>query len=194
MDLPKILRRKKSRLDLKIKSKWKNWNPYTSKLAAYILGNGGFWPFTDKKIILYLGSAEGNTVNFLSHICHQGRVIAVDISAVAMAELLKLVEKRKNIIPCLEDAHFPNRYKLQTNVPDIIYQDIAQGDQIEIFIRNYEYFEPKGGFLMLKTGSMHGKKNDILKEVKLTLRKKFKRVDIVDISKWAKGHNAYYVE
>ena len=194
MNLPKILRKKKGRLELKVKNKWIIWNPYNSKLAAYILGNGKYWPFTDKKIVLYLGAAEGNTVNFLSHICHQGRVIAVDISTVAMAELLKLVEKRKNIIPCLEDAHFPNKYKLQTNIPDIIYQDIAQGDQIEIFIRNYEYFEPKCGFLMLKTGSMHGKKNDILKEVKLTLRKKFKRVDIVDISKWAKGHNAYYVE
>ena len=163
-------------------------------MAAYVLGNGEFWPFTDKKIILYLGAAEGNTVNFLSHICHQGRVIAVDISTVAMAELLKLVEKRKNIIPCLEDAHFPKKYKLQTNIPDIIYQDIAQGDQIEIFIRNYEYFEPKCGFLMLKTGSIHGKKNDIIEEVKHTLRAKFKIVDIVDISKWAKGHNAYYVE
>ncbi len=194
MDLPKILRIKNNRLELKVKSKWINWNPYSSKLAAYTLENGEFWPFTDKKIILYLGAAEGNTVNFLSHICHQGRIIAVDISTVAMAELLKLVEKRNNIIPCLEDAHFPNKYKLQTNIPDIIYQDIAQGDQIEIFIRNYDYFKPKCGFLMLKTGSIHGKKNDILKDVNHTLRKKFKIVDIVDISKWAKGHNAYYVE
>ena len=98
MGLPKILRIKNNRLELKVKSKWINWNPYTSKLAAYILENGEFWPFTDKKIILYLGAAEGNTVNFLSHICHQGRIIAVDISTVAMAELLKLVEKRNNII------------------------------------------------------------------------------------------------
>ena len=194
MDLPKILRIKKNRLELRVKNNWINWNPYTSKLAAYILGNGKFWPFTDKRVVLYLGAAEGNTVNFLSHICHQGRVIAVDISPVSMAELLKLAEKRKNIIPCLEDAHFPNRYKLQTNIPDIIYQDIAQGDQIEIFIRNYEHFGPKYGFLMLKTGSMHGKKKDIIEEVKHKLREKFKRVDIVDISNWAKGHNAYFVE
>ena len=194
MDLPKILKIKKNRLELRVKNNWINWNPYTSKLAAYILGNGKFWPFTDKKIVLYLGAAEGNTVSFLSHICHQGRVIAVDISSVSMAELLKVVEERKNIIPCLEDAHFPNRYKLQANIPDIIYQDIAQGDQIEIFIRNYEYFRPKCGFLMLKTGSMHGKKMDILEEVKHTLKEKFKRVDIVDISNWAKGHNAYFVE
>mgnify|MGYP001266438383 FL=1 len=194
MDLPKILKIKNNRLQLRVKNNWINWNPYTSKLAAYILGNGKFWPFTDKKIVLYLGAAEGNTVSFLSHICHQGRVIAVDISSVSMAELLKVVEERKNIIPCLEDAHFPNRYKLQANIPDIIYQDIAQGDQIEIFIRNYEYFRPKCGFLMLKTSSMHGKKKDILEEVKHTLKEKFKRVDIVDISNWAKGHNAYFVE
>ncbi|MFL2941247.1 MAG: hypothetical protein ACJZ2N_00395 [Candidatus Poseidoniales archaeon] len=47
---------------------------------------------------------------------------------------------------------------------------------------------------MLKTGSMHGNKKDILEKVKLKLGEKFKRVDIVDISKWAKGHNAYFVE
>ena len=194
MKLPNYLRKRRGTLELKHGKKWISWNPYNSKLSAYLLGKGINWPFTRKSNVLYLGAAEGNTVNFLSHICHQGRIIAIDISAVAMAELLKLVEKRKNIIPCLEDAHFPNKYKLQTNIPDIIYQDIAQGDQIEIFIRNYEYFEPKCGFLMLKTGSIHGKKNDILEEVKHTLRKKFKIVDIVDISKWAKGHNAYYVE
>ena len=30
--------------------------------------------------------------------------------------------------------------------PDILYQDIAQADQVNIFVRNYKYFKPKYGF------------------------------------------------
>jgi len=194
MNLPNILRKKRGELELKTNRKWIRWSPYKSKLAAYILAGGEKWPFTDKKIILYLGAAEGNTVSFLSEICHQGRIIAIDISAVAMAELLELVINKKNIIPCLEDAHFPNNYKLQTYIPDIIYQDIAQGDQIEIFIRNYKFFKPKCGFLMLKAGSMHGKENEIFQKCKKKLINEFKNVKITDISKWAKGHRVFYVE
>jgi len=194
MTLPKGLRKKKSLLELKKGNKWINWNPYKSKLSAYILGGGKKWPFTDKKIVLYLGAAEGNTVRFISDICHQGRIIAVDISPIAMAELLLLVEKKKNIIPCLEDAHFPRKYKLHTNKPDIIYQDIAQRDQLDIFLRNYAYYKPNCGLLMLKSRSIQGKENEIFRNCEKKLEENFVFVENIDISKWAKGHRAYYVE
>ena len=68
MDLPNYLRKKRGKLELKKGKKWITWNPYHSKLAAYVLGNGGNWPFKRESKILYLGAAEGNTVNFLSDI------------------------------------------------------------------------------------------------------------------------------
>ena len=194
MALPDYLRKKKGFLELKKNKKWMSWNPYHSKLSAYVLAGGSEWPFEKRSKILYLGAAEGNTISFLSHICHEGRIIGVDISAVAMAELLVLAEKRKNIIPFLGDAHFPKKYRPHTSIPDIMYQDIAQRDQVEIFIRNYDFFEPKCGFLMLKSRSSPGKDNEVFRDSERKLKSRFKKVDAVDITKWAKGHMAYYIE
>ena len=194
MALPDYLRKKRGFLELKKNKKWISWNPYRSKLSAYVLADGPEWPFEEKSNILYLGAAEGNTVSFLSHICHGGRIIGVDISSVAMAELLVLAEKRKNIIPFLGDAHFPKKYDPHASIPDILYQDIAQRDQVEIFIRNYDFFEPKCGFLMLKSRSSPGKDNEIFRDSERKMESRFKKVNAVDIRKWAKGHMAYYVE
>ena len=98
MSIPKYLRKQRGLLQLKQKEKWIVWNPYHSKLAAYILGEGENWPFSKECNILYLGAAEGNTISFLSVICDKGKIIGVDISPMAMAELVKLAEKRNNII------------------------------------------------------------------------------------------------
>ena len=111
-----------------------------------------------------------------------------------MAELLVLAEKRKNIIPFLGDAHFPNSYRPHTNIPDILYQDIAQRDQVEIFIRNYDFFGPKCGFLMLKSRSSPGKDSEVFQDCEKKLEFRFKKVSTVDITKWSKGHMTYYVE
>ena len=194
MALPDYLRKRKGFLELKTNNKWISWNPYHSKLSAYVLADGSEWPFEKKSTILYLGAAEGNTVSFLSHICHEGRIIGVDISSMAMAELLVLAEKRKNIIPFLGDAHFPNSYHPHTNIPDILYQDIAQRDQVEIFIRNYDFFGPKCGFLMLKSRSSPGKDSEVFQDCEKKLEFRFKKVSTVDITKWSKGHMTYYVE
>jgi fibrillarin-like pre-rRNA processing protein len=194
MALPDYLRKKKGFLELNKNQKWISWNPYHSKLSAYVLAGGPEWPFEENSNILYLGAAEGNTVSFLSNICHEGRIIGVDISSVAMAELLVLAEKRKNIIPFLGDAHFPKKYSPHTSAPDILYQDVAQRDQVEIFIRNYDFFEPKCGFLMLKSRSSPGKDSEVFRDSERKMEIRFKKMDTVDITKWAKGHMAYYVE
>jgi len=194
MDLPNGIRKKRSFLEIKEKKYWIAWNPYHSKLAAYILAKGMYWPFTKKSIVLYLGAAEGTTIRFLSNICLDGRIIGVDISPTSMAELLLLAEDKTNIIPFLGDAHFPKQYEPHVNSPDIIYQDIAQSDQLDIFIRNYNYFKPKFGFLMLKSKSIKGNDNEIIAQYKEKLKSHFKIVECINISKWAKGHRAYYVQ
>ena len=194
MELPKYLRKRRGLLELKSGGKWISWNAYHSKLAAYILGKGENWSFTNKSKILYLGAAEGNTVSFLSKICNNGEIIAVDISAIAMSELVALAEKETNIIPFLGDAHFPEKYQTYARNPDILYQDIAQSDQVEIFVRNYKFFNPTCGFLMIKSRSISGNDKNIFDKVEATLEKEFNRLEIIDIKKWAKGHKAYYIK
>ena len=194
MNLPSYLKKKRGMLQIRREDKWIVWNPYHSKLSAYLLAGGKNWPFERDSKILYLGSAEGNTISYLSEICKTNSITAIEISPVAMAELLVLVKKKNNIIPCLCDAHFPEKYRIQANNPEIIYQDIAQNDQVEIFIRNCEYFKPKQAFLMLKTQSMAKQRDDIFKKTEKRLNKIFKKVESININKWAKGHSAYYVE
>ena len=193
MELPKYLRRRRGLLELKNGNKWISWNAYHSKLSAYVLGKGENWPFKKDSKILYLGAAEGNTVGFLSKVCKNGEIIAIDISATAVAELVNLAEKESNIIPFLGDAHFPEKYQVYARNHDILYQDIAQSDQVEIFIRNFKFFSPMCGYLMIKSHSIRTGKN-IFEEVENTLKKEFARLEIIDIKKWAKGHKAYYIE
>tara|TARA_B100001094_G_scaffold35681_2_gene29734 strand:+ start:26272 stop:26856 length:585 start_codon:yes stop_codon:yes gene_type:complete len=194
MKLPNYLKKRKGLLQIRKEQKWEVWNPYHSKLAAYIIAGGANWPFRNNSKILYLGSAEGNTVSYLSEICKADTITAVEISSVAMAELLVLAKEKKNIIPSLNDAHFPEKYRIQANNPDIIYQDIAQNDQVDIFIRNCDFFRPKYAFLMLKTQSIAGKSKDLIENTKIKLNERFEKVEIININKWAKGHSAYYVE
>ena len=194
MNLPNYLRKKKGLLQIRKSNGWYVWNPYHSKLSAYLIAGGKNWPFKKNSKILYLGSAEGNTISYLSEICKTNSITAVEISSVAMAELLVLAKKKENIIPCLSDAHFPEKYRVQANNPEIIYQDIAQNDQVDIFIRNCEYYKPKHAFLMLKTQSMAKQYDDIFKKTEKKLNKIFKKVESININKWAKGHSAYYME
>ena len=194
MHLPNYLRKKRGLLQIKKSGKWDTWNPYHSKLSAYLAAGGQNWPFGNNSKVLYLGSAEGNTISYLCEICKTNTITAVDISAIAMAELLVLAKNKENIIPCLNDAHFPERYRIQANNPEIIYQDIAQNDQVDIFIRNCKYFKPKYAFLMLKTQSIAGKNKDIFKDTEKKLKNIFEKVETVNINKWAKGHSAYYME
>ncbi len=193
MKLPSYLRKRRGLLQIKKKNKWENWNPFHSKLSAYILAGGENWPFQKNSKILYLGSAEGNTISYLSEICKTNTITAVEISSVAMAELMPIAKQKKNIIPCLFDAHFPEKYRIQANNPEIIYQDIAQRDQVDIFLRNCEYFKPKHGYLMLKTQSIASKEKNIFEETGERLKKYFDLVERVNIHKWAKGHSAYYM-
>ena len=194
MNLPNYLRKKKGLLQIRKDNKWVVWNPYHSKLSAYLIAGGKNWPFVKNSKILYLGSAEGNTINYLSEICKSNSITAIDVSPVAMAELLVLARKKDNIIPCLCDAHYPEKYRVQANNPEIIYQDIAQNDQVDIFIRNCEYFKPKQAFLMLKTQSMANRDIDVFKTTEKKLNEIFGRVESVNINKWAKGHSAYFME
>jgi len=134
---------------------YRSWNPFRSKLAAALL-KGLHLAIAADAQILYLGAATGTTVSHLSDIITKGNLYAIEISPVAMLSLLKVAEKRQNIIPILADANHPERY--QTIVPsvDFIYQDISQRNQADIFARNIQaYLKPEGrGLIMVKARSI----------------------------------------
>ena len=134
---------------------YRTWNPYRSKLAAAIL-NGLILKIKPNLNVLYLGAATGTTVSHISDILKEGTVFSVENSPIAVKKLLNVCENRKNIIPILEDANHPDRYSLIVPNVDIVYQDISQRNQAEIFIENINrYLKEDGiGIIMVKARSI----------------------------------------
>jgi len=141
---------------IKYKGKeFRSWNPYRSKLAAAILNDLDFSIKPDFKV-LYLGAATGTTVSHISDIVKDGIVYSIENSPVAVKTLMQLSGKRQNIIPILEDANHPDRYSSIVSTVDLVYQDISQRNQAEIFISNISRYLKKNGIgiLMVKARSI----------------------------------------
>jgi len=133
----------------------RSWNPYRSKLAAAILNGFKFNIKADSKI-LYLGAATGTTVSHISDICKNGIIYAVENSAIAVKKLIDVCEKRSNIIPIFKDANHPEHFSSIVLNVDLIYQDISQRNQAEIFSSNISRYLKKGGYgiIMVKARSI----------------------------------------
>lgn len=130
---------------------YRSWNPYRSKLAAAIL-KGLVIEIKSNSNVLYLGAATGTTVSHVSDIVKEGIVYSVENSPVAVKKLIKVSEKKQNIIPILGDANHPDRYSSLVSTVDLVYQDISQRNQAEIFISNIKKYLKEGGIgvLMVK--------------------------------------------
>ena len=66
-----------------------------------------------------------------------------------MRDFVFLAEERKNLVPILADANHPEEYLNRVSGVDIVYQDIAQSNQSDIFIRNCQLYLKKGGYGLL---------------------------------------------
>jgi fibrillarin-like pre-rRNA processing protein len=134
---------------------YRSWNPYRSKLAAALHKELQFSLSPDAQV-LYLGAATGTTVSHLSDIVQKGLIYAVEQSPLAMQKLLHVCKQRPNIIPILEDAYHPDRYSAIVSPVHLVYQDISQRNQAEIFLKNIRrYLQPKGtGLIMVKARSI----------------------------------------
>ncbi|MBI4043559.1 MAG: fibrillarin-like rRNA/tRNA 2'-O-methyltransferase [Candidatus Diapherotrites archaeon] len=138
---------------------YRMWNPYRSKLAAGIMNGLKKFPFKEGSKVLYLGSAEGTTISHVSDIVGlSGTVLGVDVSAKAMNKFLYWCEQRPNILPVLGDANQPESYKkdVKSVKVSLLYQDIAQKNQAEIFAKNARAFlgKKKKALLVVKADSI----------------------------------------
>lgn len=170
---------------------YRSFDPYRSKLGAAIKKGLRIWPFKKDSKILYLGASTGTTVSHISDICSDGEIYAVELSPHVMDKLVKLSEKRENIIPILGDARKPEEYKEVGNV-EIIYEDVAQPDQAEILVKNSKMFLKKGGFAMIaiKSQSIDVLKDpvEVFEKVIEELKEEFEILEKIDIDSYDKGH------
>ena len=117
--------------------------------------------------VLYLGAASGTSVSHVSDIVGPegtvidspnltrqqhliqftpaGMVYAVEFSHRSGRDLLNVAKKRTNVVPIIEDARHPHKYRMLVPMVDCVFSDVAQPDQGRIVALNASYFLKNGG-------------------------------------------------
>ncbi|KAH3900935.1 rRNA methyltransferase NOP1 SCDLUD_002396 [Saccharomycodes ludwigii] len=132
------------------KVEYRVWNPFRSKLAAGIMGGLDEIFMGPGKKVLYLGAASGTSVSHVSDIVGpEGLVYAVEFSHRPGRELISMAKKRPNIIPIIEDARHPQKYRMLVGMVDCVFADVAQPDQARIIALNAHMFlKDQGGVVI----------------------------------------------
>jgi fibrillarin-like pre-rRNA processing protein len=180
---------------IKIKeTEYRVWDPYRSKPSAAMKKGLKIFPLWKGMKILYLGIASGTTASHFSDIIGKNGIIyGIEISDEPLRDLTLLAEKRGNIVPILADARFPERYEyLVLDKVDLVYEDIADPDQINILFWNCEkYLKPKGhAMIAIKSQSIDvtKKPREVYKKCLKKLSKKFEILDKVELDPYEKFH------
>jgi fibrillarin-like pre-rRNA processing protein len=139
---------------------YRAWDPWRSKLAALLLQGPPTELLAAPGSVLYLGAAHGTTASHLSDLWPRASIYAVEKAPSPFAHLLALARRRSNLLPLLADAQLPERYRADVGEVDLLYQDVAQRDQVRIFRENAEASLRRGGrgLLMLKVRSVTQRK------------------------------------
>src|SRR3989344_361103 len=190
------------KFDLVEKSKGKTyrvWEPKRSKLGAAITKGLKNNDFNENSNVLYLGASHGYTSSFVSDIFKNGSVFALDFEPRVVRDLVIVAEKRNNLIPILGDARFIETFKHKV-LPsfDILFMDIAQKDQAEIFIKNLSFLKKGGyGYLALKARAVDSTANPEnvfrMVEKKLLESTKIKILEEISLEPFERDHLMFIV-
>ncbi len=175
------------------KVEYREWDSYKSKLCAAILKGSPNIFIRRSDAVLYLGAASGTTVSHVSDIVgEEGFIFAVDIAPRVVRDLVFLCYDRKNISPILADANKTKELMERISMADVVYQDVAQKNQLDIFMKNASLFLKDKGYaiLALKARSIDVTRRpaDLFKEVKHKLESRMTLVDYRELSPFQKDH------
>lgn len=158
-------------------AEFRSWDVSRSKLGSAIKKGISQIGIKDKDLVLYLGAAHGFTPSYVSDLVgNEGFVFCIDNAPRVVRDLVFVCEERVNMAPILADANHPEEYKdLVSPQVDVVFQDIAQRNQVEIFLKNCDAYLKKGGFglLVLKARSVDVSKRprEIFRQVRMELEK-----------------------
>lgn len=175
------------------------WDPKRSKICSAIHNGISQIGILPGKRVLYLGASSGTTVSHVSDILGaEGVVFAIEFSDIPAKRLYFLSLEKENIFPILADAKHPQTYFPITGICDIVFQDISQKDQIEIFFRNCKTILKEGGFgiLSLKTRSIDVRLSPkaVFLKVKPLLEKNMTLVDYRSLEPFEEGHYIFVLK
>ena len=64
-------------------------------------------------------------------------------------DLINMAKSRTNVIPIIEDARHPLKYRMLMGMVDVIFADVAQPDQARIVGLNASYFLKNEGHFVI---------------------------------------------
>lgn len=168
-------------------------DPDRSKLGAMILKGCTNIGIRKNDVVLYLGSSHGYTPSLVSDIIgSEGLLFGIDPAPRVMRDFVFLCEERQNMVPLLADANHPEEYLPRVCLADIVYQDVAQKNQAEIFIKNCKLFLKKGGYGLLavkaKSIDVRRKPKEIFIEIRNKLETEFTVIDYRILEPFQKDH------
>jgi len=132
------------------KVEYRTWNPFRSKLCAAIAGGADDIYMKPGSRVLYLGGASGTSVSHVADLVGPtGFVYAVEFSSRSGRDLVSMASKRTNVVPIVEDARQPARYRMVVPMVDVIFADVAQPDQARIVAMNANWFLKAGGGVLI---------------------------------------------
>lgn len=132
------------------KIEYRVWNPFRSKLAAGIMGGIDELGIAPGKKVLYLGAASGTSVSHVSDVVGpEGCVYAVEFSHRPGRELIGMAKKRPNVVPIIDDARHPQKYRMLVGMVDCVFADVAQPDQARIIALNSHLFLKDQGTVVI---------------------------------------------
>jgi fibrillarin-like pre-rRNA processing protein len=173
---------------------YREWDPFRSKLAALILRNPITNFLSGNLKCLYLGASSGTTISHFSDILHSGIIFGVEFSERSIRQLIQNTPNRKNVIPILADARFPESYaKYVFTDVDLLYQDVAQPRQAKIALDNCNYYLKDDGILIIviKSQSIDSiQKPDFIytQEKKVLEKAGYNILESINIHKYAANH------
>jgi rRNA 2'-O-methyltransferase fibrillarin len=105
-----------------VSTEYRVWNPFRSKLAAGIIGGMEHIYMKPGSKVLYLGAASGTSVSHVADLVGPtGVVYAVEFSHRSGRDLVNMATHRTNVIPIVEDARHPMRYRMLVGMVDCIF-------------------------------------------------------------------------
>ena len=181
------------------KDTYREWIPNKSKLGAGIVKGISQIGMKPGSKVLYLGCASGTTVSHVSDLVgEEGFVYGLDFAPRVIRDFMFLVEKRKNILPIMDDANHPENYKDLIGDVDVVFQDVAQKNQVEIFLKNCNMFLKSGGFGLLAVKSrsidVSRRPDDIFRMVQMELQRHMLIVDQRKLDPFEKDHILFVVK
>ena len=176
------------------KIEYRVWNPFRSKIAAAVVGGVENIYIKPGSKVLYLGAASGTTVSHVSDIIgSEGTVYAVEFSKRSGRDLVNMSKKRTNVVPIIEDARHPKKYRMLVPMVDVIFEDVAQPDQSRILALNAEMFLKNRGHFIISikancVDSTKAPQHVFASEIEKMRQNKFRPIEQMTLEPYERDH------